>query len=104
ILPIHMVGVSASGEIPSGTLGLHYVAEVGNGRASRQPLDEEPVQNEMDDLNHKAFNLALFARPEAIRGLQTGFSLYRGLLAPDNQPKINESILAAHAILMRPKY
>ena len=104
ILPIHMVGVSASGEIPSGSLGLHYVAEVGNGRASRNPLDQEPVQNEMDDLNHKAYNLALFARPEAIRGLQTGFSIYRDLLAPDNQPKISESILAAHAILMRPKY
>jgi len=30
---------------PSGHLGLHYVAEVGNGRASRSPITEEPVQN-----------------------------------------------------------
>jgi hypothetical protein len=45
ILPIHTVGVSASGLIPSGSLGLHYVAEVGNGRASRSPIDQEPVQN-----------------------------------------------------------
>jgi hypothetical protein len=103
-LPIHMVGVSASGQVPSGSLGLHYVAEVGNGRASRQPLDQEPVQNEEDDQNHKDYNLALFARPEAIHGLQTGFSFYRGLMAPVNQPKINESILAAHAVLVRPKY
>src|SRR5207245_1166002 len=29
ILPIHSVGASASGLIPSGRLGLHYVAEVG---------------------------------------------------------------------------
>jgi len=35
ILPVHTVGASASGLIPSGHLGLHYVAEVGNGRASR---------------------------------------------------------------------
>ena len=35
ILPIHLVGVSASGQIPSGGLRLHYVAEVGNGRESK---------------------------------------------------------------------
>lgn len=104
ILPIHMVGVSASGQIPSGSLGLHYVAEVGNGRASRTPLNEEPVLNEVDDKNHKAFNLALFARPEDIHGLQTGFSFYHDLLAPIGQPRISESILAGHAVLVRPKY
>lgn len=104
ILPIHTVGVSASGQIPSGQLGLHYVAEMGNGRASRQPLISEPVQNEIDDQNHKAFNLAVFARPEAVRGLQTGFSFYRDVLVPHNQPKVGESIYAAHVILVRPKY
>ena len=104
ILPIHTVGVSASGQVPSGSLGLHYVAEIGNGRASRTPLTEEPVQNEIDDQNHKAFNLAVFARPEGVPGLQTGFSFYRDLLAPQNQPRITESILAAHAVLVRPKY
>jgi cell division protein FtsB len=104
ILPIHMVGASASGQIPSGSLGLHYVAEVGNGRASRQPLEQEPVQNEIDDKNHKAFNLALFARPEEIRGLQAGFSFYHDLLDPQNLPRISESILAGHVVLVRPKY
>src|SRR5260370_13792506 len=104
ILPIHTVGVSAFGLIPSGRLGLHYVAEVGNGRASRSPLTQEPVQNVVDDQNHKAFNLALFARPEAIRGLQVGFSVYRDLLAPINSPRIGETILAAHAALVRSKF
>jgi hypothetical protein len=104
ILPIHMVGASASGLIPSGSLGLHYVAEVGNGRASRTPLDEESVQNEVDDENHKAFNFAMFAKPEAVSGLQAGFSIYRDLLAPVNSSKISETILAAHAVLIRPKY
>jgi len=104
ILPIHTVGVSASGLIPSGRLGLHYVAEVGNGRASRTPLVDEPVQNEADDQNHKAFNFAVFARPEAISGLQTGFSVYRDVLAPSNAPRVGETILAAHAVLIRPKY
>jgi hypothetical protein len=104
ILPIHTVGVSASGLIPSGSLGLRYVAEVGNGRASRSPIDQEPVQNEVDDQNHKAFNVAIFARPEAIRGLQVGFSAYRDLLAPANSPRIGETILAAHAVFVRPQF
>jgi hypothetical protein len=104
ILPIHIVGVTASGQIPSGSLGLHYVAEVGNGRASRAPLDEEPVQNEFDDQNHKAYNFALFARPELVHGLQTGFSFYRDVLAPATVGPIGESIYAAHAVLVRPRY
>lgn len=104
ILPIHTVGVSATGLIPSGSLGLHYVAEVGNGRESRTPLVSSPVQNVQSDLNHKAFNLALFARPETLRGLQTGVSVYRDLLAPLNSPRVGETIVAAHAILIRPKY
>ena len=104
ILPIHLVGATASGQVPSGSLGLHYVAEIGNGRASRTPLTEEPVQNDVDDQNHKAFNFAGFVRPEAVRGLQTGFSFYHDLLAPSGMPRVGESILAAHAVLVRPKY
>jgi hypothetical protein len=104
ILPIHIVGVTASGLVPSGRLGLHYVAEVGNGRESRTPLLAEPVQNEVADENGKAFNLAVFARPEALRGLQTGLSIYRDYLAPQNMPRIAETILAAHAVFIRPKF
>ena len=104
ILPIHNVGVSASGRIPSGPLGLHYVAEIGNGRQSRSPFTEEPVQNEVDENNYKAFNLALFARPEAIRGLQIGFSGYHDRLMPFGQPRVDETILAAHAVYMAPKF
>ena len=97
ILPIHNVGVTASGRIPSGALGLHYVAEVGNGRTSRSPMFE-PVQNVLDENNHKSVNFAVFARPEAVRGLQAGFSIYRDLLAPLNSPRIGETIFAAHAV------
>jgi hypothetical protein len=99
ILPIHNVGVEAYGRIPSGSLGLHYVAEVGNGRESRNPIGEEPVQNIITDKNHKAFNVAVFARPTNIPGLQTGFSYYHDLLVPITQPvPVSESIFAAHAV------
>jgi hypothetical protein len=104
ILPIHNVGVSASGMIPSGPLGLHYVVEVGNGRESRAPLVEEPVQNVVDENNHKAVNVAVFARPERVRGLQTGFSIYRDVLSPVASPRIGETILAAHAVVVRSRF
>lgn len=99
ILPIHNVGVEAYGSIPSGSLGLHYVAEVGNGRESRNPIEQEPVQNIVDDSTTKAVNFELFARPLTIPGLQVGFSLYRDKLMPDTAPiPIGETILAAHAV------
>jgi len=98
ILPIHNIGVEASGRIPSGSLGLHYIAEVGNGRESRNPIAEEPVQNIVSDKNHKAFNLAVFARPTNVPGLQMGFSFYKDLLVPFGQQTVGETILAAHAI------
>jgi hypothetical protein len=102
-LPTHNVGVSLSGHIPSGAVGLHYVVEVGNGRASRSyvpPLgqDATAVQSYVDENAHKAFNVALFARPDTIRGLQVGFSAYRDVLQPGVALHIGETILAAHAV------
>jgi hypothetical protein len=100
ILPIHNVGLSVTGRIPSGGLGLHYVAEMGNGRASRSPLDE-PVQNAQDENNGKAYNLALFARPAGIPGFQAGFSFYRDRLYPQltqGTLNIGQDIFAAHII------
>jgi hypothetical protein len=104
-LPIHNVGVSISGRIPSGAVGLHYVVEVGNGRASRSyvpPLGQNAtaVQSFVDENSHKAFNVALFARPDMIRGLQVGFSAYRDVLQPVSPSRIGETILAAHAVFI----
>ena len=105
ILPIHNVGVEAYGRIPSGSLGLHYVAEVGNGRESRVPIAEEPVQNIISDTNHKAVNFELFARPTKIPGLQLGFSGYRDQLVPAYLPvSVGETILSAHAIYSTPNF
>jgi len=104
ILPIHNVGVEASGRVPSGSLGLHYVVEVGNGRESRTPLVDEPVQNEISDSNHKAVNVELFARPTTVPGLQVGFSAYRDLQVPMGKPAIGETILAAHAVYSTPGF
>ena len=102
ILPIHMVGIQASGRIPSGNLGLHYIVEVGNGRTSDPAA--EPVQNYVDENGHKAFNVAVFSRPDAIPGLQTGFSIYRDVLVPPDSQKITETITDAYAVLTRPRF
>lgn len=107
ILPIHNVGATLTGLIPSGKLGLHYVAEVGNGRASNSwglnPA-AQAVQSVVDENNGKAVNLALFARPNAVRGLQVGFSAYHDALHPITSTKVSEEILAAHAVLQRPNF
>jgi hypothetical protein len=106
ILPIHNVGVSATGIIPSGRLGLHYIAEVGNGRASSSPNDPnvEPVQNTVDENNGKSFNLGFYFRPTGVRGLQAGVSVYHDGLRPIASPAISETIIAAHAVIVRPNF
>ena len=108
-LPIHNVGASLFGRIPSGAVGLHYVVEIGNGRDSRSyvpPLGQNAtaVQNYVDENSHKAFNVALFARPDSIRGLQVGFSAYHDVLTPGVPVRVGETILAAHAVFIRPNF
>lgn len=102
ILPGHIVGASASGEIPSGKLGLHYIAEVGNGRASTPGA--EPVQNFIDENNNKAVDFNVFSRPESVPGLQIGASVYRDFLSPPNSAKIGETILNSYVALERSKF
>ena len=94
---MHNVGVSITGLVPSGSLGLHYAAEIGNGRASRSPLDE-PVQNVVDENNGKAVNFALFARPDRAPGLQAGLSVYHDKLTPAGLPNIGETIMTGHLV------
>jgi hypothetical protein len=104
ILPIHNVGASVSGLIPSGRLGLHYVVEVGNGRESRAPLKAEPVQNVVDENGRQSVNVAVYSKPESIRGLRAGFSIYRDVLTPSGRPKVGETILSAHGVLVRSRF
>jgi len=105
ILPVHYVGVSASGMVPSGALGLHYVVDVSNGMSAQAfTLGTNPVQNVHDEHNGKAVNFAVYARPDALPNFQTGFSIYRDKLTPLLTPNINETILSAHAIYQSPTF
>ncbi|HEX8895577.1 MAG TPA: hypothetical protein VF783_19770 [Terriglobales bacterium] len=103
ILPLHEVGVSVSGRIPSGDLGLHYVAEVGNGWSTRTPINSV-VEMPLNVNNHEAENIALFVRPDNVPGLQAGFSLYREMLSPTEKQRIRETIWDAYVMLARGKF
>ena len=94
-LPSHNVGVTVSGRIPSGRLGLRYVLEVGNGRAYHVT---EAVQNAVDADNDKAVNLALLARPGWASGLQLGGSFYFDRLSPPDTARLSQQIAAFYAV------
>ncbi|MGA8026615.1 MAG: hypothetical protein WB992_05675 [Bryobacteraceae bacterium] len=82
ILPVHMVGISFAGEVPhTESLGLHWVAELGNGLSSN-PYATESVQNFYSDRNYKATNLAAYIRPQFLPGLQIGGSWYHDGINP----------------------
>src|SRR6185503_5829265 len=97
LIPIHDVGVMASGHVPSGSLGLRYVFEIGNGRTSLNPANEA-TQNTVDENNGKAFNVGLSARPERFPGLQVGFSTHRDRMKPPNAASADQTTLAAHVV------
>lgn len=101
ILPVHSIGLTSTGKIPSGVLGLHWIAELLNGRASAHP--DVPVQNFVDEGNGKAVNFALYAKPLGWRGFQTGFSVYHDTLHPEGLPTIGENVYTAHAVYVGAK-
>src|SRR5262249_54574160 len=98
ILPTHNVGITASGLVSSGKLGLHWVAEIANGRSSTNP--DVPIQNFVDENNGKAVNFGAFIRPEQIHGFEAGFSIYHDTLHPANSPQVGQLILAGHVVFV----
>ena len=101
ILPVHSIGMTATGAIPSGAAGLHWVAEIANGRSSHD-LEAGPIQNFVDENNGKAFNVALYARPNWLSGLDAGVSFYQDRLHPVGLDSMRQRIYSAHAALVRP--
>jgi hypothetical protein len=102
VLPMQEVGVTTFGQIPSGKLRLHYVFEVGNGRSHL--LDTEPAQNAQDGNNGKSVNVALFARPSQIQGLEVGFSIYHDYLTFSDNINHSELISTAHVVFTNSNY
>jgi hypothetical protein len=98
ILPVHMVGVSFTGAVPrSDKIGLHWVAEIGNGLSSNSAVAES-VQNFYSDRNYKATNLAVYIQPQAIPGIQIGGSWYHDGLNPAGLPEVRQNIESAYIV------
>jgi len=103
VLPIHTVGVTMTGLVPhTGNLGLHWIAELGNGRASTPGF--EPVQNLYSDRNYKATNFAAYIRPEQLHGLQIGGSFYHDRLAPAGLTPVSQNISSAYVVYSTPAW
>jgi hypothetical protein len=104
LIPAHNVGLSIHGALPvAPTLGLRYIAEIGNGRPYRDPArGHAPVLNLSDDNAAKSVNLALQARPAGVPGLQFGAGVYLDTLSPDGLRKTEERILHAHVVFKNP--
>jgi len=104
ILPVHMVGLSFAGAVPrTEKLGLHWIAEVGNGLASDSSVAES-VQNFYSDRDYKATNLAVYVRPEMFSGLQIGGSWYHDQLDPTGLPKVNQNIESFYIVYITPEW
>lgn len=106
ILPVHMVGVDVSGDVPHAEkIGLHWVAELGNGLSSN-PFATESVQNFYSDRNYKATNLAVYIRPQILSGLQIGGSWYHDGLNPSQAenplpiPEVRQNIESAYVVYL----
>lgn len=80
-LPVHFVGALAEGDIPSGKVGLHYNAGLGNGRQTVGSLGRD---SDAGDVNsNRAFVGNIYARPISLYGLQVGASFYHDVITPD---------------------
>lgn len=72
-LPTQAVGVSLTGQVPSGAVGLNYTAEYGSSDTVRPDLNGVTLD---DEHNSNHVNVGLFVRPDPIPGLQIGTSIY----------------------------
>jgi hypothetical protein len=95
-LPLHAVGVSVNGRIPSGDLNLHYVVEAGS---SRNYGDTAGLGLDYS-FNH-ATNLAIYAQPLGVPGLEIGFSTYHGQFSPAAGYQLDRAVWMVHFVYVR---
>jgi hypothetical protein len=101
LLPTQAVGLSVTGEIPSGRLGLNYIAEYGSSDTIRPDLIGPTVDDE-NNSNH--INVGLFTRPESLPGLQVGGSIYHDKISDTihgSAVKLGQTIVNAHVVYVR---
>jgi hypothetical protein len=106
ILPVHEVGVSATGRVPqSGKLNLRWIAEVSNGLASDAGASgNNSVQNFVSDRNHKALNFAASIKPDWVPGLQIGGNYYHDVREPLGLPHVRNTVAGGYVVYITPTW
>jgi len=119
-LPVHNVGVEAMGAVPSGKLGLHWLAEVGNGKLTYSLGVGPSPANVLGDHTGKSTNVGLLMRPEPFPGFQAGFNWYQaaqvpviqllpgygepGFPFPNAASYYHQNLYVAHVVYITPKF
>ena len=100
VLPTQAVGLSFTGSIPSGRLGLNYIAEYGSSDTERPAVTNNTFE---DENNGNHINLGLFARPDSIPGLQIGGSIYHDRIDSETIPirRLGQTIVNGHIVYIR---
>ena len=99
LLPTQAVGISVTGLIPSGKLGLNYIAEYGSSDTIRPDINGSGNLDDENNGNH--INLGFFARPDVFPGLQIGGSFYHDKIGDSSaqQPvRYGQTIVNAHVV------
>jgi len=84
LLPTQAVGVSITGAIPSGKLGLSYIGEYGSSDTIRPDISGSGLFNDENDGNHALVGIVI--RPDWLSGLQGGSSFFHD--------KISDSVVS----------
>ena len=108
LLPSQAVGVSFTGQIPSGRLGLNYIFEYGTSDTHRPTINGTSV-TEIEEENGQATTVGLYAKPDWLQGLEFGGSFYHDRINPrfDGVPSplhMGQSIGSAHLIYVTPRF
>jgi hypothetical protein len=99
LLPTQAVGVSVTGSIPSGKLGLNYIAEYGSSDTIRPELNGSGLLNDENDGNHVL--LGFFVRPDRTPGLQLGGSFFHDKITNNGggqSERYGQTILNAYSV------
>jgi len=99
MLPIHTIGLRATGAVPGRGLGLEYFAEIGNGR--NYAPGQEQVQNRINFSGGLSQNFALRSSPDAVPGLHVGLSYFRQRTQWSGVARFQQSIFAGFAVYDR---
>lgn len=99
LLPTQAIGVSITGSVPSGKVGLNYIAEYGTSDTNRPDINGSGLTDDENNGNH--INLGLFLRPDRLPGLQIGGSYYHDKVSNSEtafSPRYGQTIVNGHIV------